>query len=311
MEVLLFNMKKRILKKSLVIAIMLLFIGMGVVPAGNIVENDSRSLKSVDNSEEPEDFMGIGKTCYGYQVHPNPDLLVWFDIDYPGFLHMIGIPISSDKIAGGTWVDGVWWCCEYVPISNSNIWIIDHVTGEMTLVGTSGSSEGLHGLAYDDTTRTMYACGSTNLFTIDMETGAATLVGSFGISGSVMIGIASDGYGNIYGEDLHTDSLYSIDHATGTATLVGPLGLDLNYGQDMAIDKENGICYLSAFTVHAGNEGALYTCNLTTGTTTKIGNLGSEPTQITGFAIPYRLNKGKPCMLEEMEQGIIQKSRMQ
>ena len=285
--------------KIVATGIILLFLVMTVTGTGKIDENDATSLAIApttgDNNNTqfqgiPEDFMGIGKTCYGYQVYPNPDILVWFDIDYPGFLHMIGIPISSDKIAGGTWVDGVWWCCEYVPISNSNIWIIDHVTGEMTLVGASGSSEGLHGLAYDDTTRTMYACGSTNLFTIDMETGAATLVGSFGISGSVMIGIASDGYGNIYGEDLHTDSLHSIDPATGTATLVGPLGLDLNYGQDMAIDKENGICYLSAFTVHAGNEGALYTCNLTTGTTTKIGNLGSEPTQITGFAIPYRLN---------------------
>jgi len=235
-------------------------------------------------------FLNKGKACFGYQAYPNPDLLVWFEIDDSGTLNTIGTPISSDKIAGGTWVDGVWWCCEYTPVSNSKIWIIDHVTGNMTLVGESGSSEGLHGLAYDDTTGTMYACGATNLFTIDMSTGAATLVGPFGISSGLMIGIACNGIGNMYGEDLHTDSFYSIDPASGAATLIGPLGLDLNHGQDMAFDKENGICYLSAFTVHAGNEGALYTCNLTSGATTKIGNFGSVPTQITGFVIPYSLN---------------------
>jgi len=234
-------------------------------------------------------FLGKGKTCFGYQSYPNPDLLVWFETDNPETLITIGTPISSDKIAGGTWVDGVWWCCEYSASSNSNIWTIDHVTGDMTLLGVSG--EGLHGLAYDDITGTMYACGATNLFTIDMATGTAILVGSFGISGSVMIGIASDGYGNMYGEDLHTDSFYSIDPTTGAATLIGPLGLDLNHGQDMAIDKEDGTCYLAAFTVHAGDEGALYICDLTTGSPTKIGNLGTVPTSITGFVIPYSLNE--------------------
>ncbi len=232
----------------------------------------------------------IGKKCYGYQAYPNPDLIVWFDIDNLGTLNTIGTPISSDKISGGTWIDGVWWCCEYTPVSNSNIWIIDHITGNMTLIGASGSSEGLHGLAYDDTTETMYACGATNLFTINMTTGAATIVGPFGISGCLMIGIACDGYGNMYGEDLHTDSIYSIDPKTGSAELIGPLNLDLNHGQDMAIDKEDGTCYLSAFTVHDGDEGAVYTCNLTTGEVTKIGNFGTVPTQITGFVIPYTLN---------------------
>jgi hypothetical protein len=233
-------------------------------------------------------FLNNGKTCFGYQVTPNPDLLVKFDTDTPETLTTVGTPITEDKIAGGTWVHGVWWCCEYSPLDNSKIWTINHLTGTMTLIGQSG--EGLHSLAYDDPTGTMYACGTTHLFTIDMTTGLATVVGPYGITGSVMIGIACDGYGNMYAEDLHTDSLYTINPTSGTATLIGPLGLDLNYGQDMAIDKETGICYLAAYTVHTGNEGALYTCNLTTAIPTKIGIFGTEPTQITGFAIPYQLN---------------------
>ena len=288
------------LKNGLSVGIVLICLISALAPNESINENNmtSRTLTPIKDNYNVLDmniqlpnnnFLGIGKTCFGYQAYPNPDLLVLFEIDNPENLITIGTPISSDKIAGGTWVDGVWWCCEYSAIDNSTIWMINHTTGEMNIVGISG--EGLHGLAYDDTTGTMYACGATDLFTINMETGVATLVGSFGISGSVMIGIACDGYGKMYGEDLHTDSFYSIDPTTGVATLIGPLGIDLNHGQDMAIDKEEGICYLAAFTVHAGNEGALYTCNLNTGTLTKIGNLGTEPTQITGFVIPYSLNE--------------------
>jgi hypothetical protein len=229
-----------------------------------------------------------GKICYGYQVYPNPDLIISFDLDNPETLNIIGNPITSDKIAGGTWVDGEWWCCEYSSIGNSKIWTINHINGDMTLIGESGV--GLNGLAYDDSTNTMYACSSTHLYSIDMQSGYAIMIGSFDISGCVLVGVACDGYGKMYGEDLHTDSLYSINPTTGDTTLIGYFGLDLNYGQDIAFDKETGICYLSAFTVHNGNEGALYTCNITTGSTTKIGKFGSVPTQITGFAIPYNLN---------------------
>jgi hypothetical protein len=280
-------------KKIIVIGLMLLFIVFNV--KGNEIANEYRKASpgfldssvnyyshDVKKQNSIQDFFVNGKTCYAYKV------FIWFDKDNPETLHTIASSISSDKIAGGTWVDGEWWCCEYSAVYNSNIWKIDHISGDMTLIGESGV--GLHGLAYDDTTDTMYACGVADLFTISMATGIATPVGSFGISGSVMIGIACDGYGNMYTEDLHTDSFYSVDPMTGTATLIGPFGLDLNYGQDMAFDKEEGICYLSAFTVHAGNEGALYTCNLSTGAATKIGNFGSVPTQITGFVIPYVLN---------------------
>ena len=226
--------------------------------------------------------------CYGYLAYPNPDRLISFTTDSPETLTIIAPPISPDKIAGGTWINGTWWCCEYSPIDNSMIWIIDHLTGTMTPLGLSGVN--IHSLAYDDITKTIYACGETHLYTINPSTGVASIVGPYGISGSVMIGIASDAYGNMYAEDLHTDSIYEIDSTTGTATLIGPLGLDLNYGQDMAIDKETNICYLSAFTVHTGNEGALYTVNLTTGIPTKIGTFGTVATQVTGFAIPYTLN---------------------
>ena len=295
-----FSLGKSVInKKIIVIGLMLLFLvvnvkvnetvdGYGVVSVGFLDSSFKCHSCDVTKHTVLQDLFLCGKTCYGYRVYPNPDMLIWFDIDNPGTLNTIGPSVSVDKIAGGTWVDGVWWCCEYSAEDNSNIWIIDHGSGAMTLVGASG--EGLHGLAYDDTSGILYACGVTDLFTVDMVTGVASLVGSFGVSGSMMVGIACDGYGNMYAEDLHTDCLYSVNPTTGLATLIGSFGLNLNYGQDMAIDKEDGVCYLSAFTVHAGNEGALYICNLSTGATIKIGIFGSVPTQITGFAIPYVLS---------------------
>ncbi|KYK31694.1 MAG: hypothetical protein AYK22_07820 [Thermoplasmatales archaeon SG8-52-3] len=276
-------MHQRIFHKSLALLfiIILIFSFFGTVISFEYNEKSH-------NQFVIKNIIGQGKTCFGYQAFPNPDLIVSFDIDNPEALNTIGTPITSDKIAGGTWVDGVWWCCEYSSISNSKIWIINHLTGDMTLIGESG--EGLNGLAYDDTTGIMYACSSTHLFSINISTGVATMVGPFDISGCVMVGIACDGYGKMYGEDLHTDSLYLIDPTTADTTLIGPFGLDFNYGQDIAFDKETGVCYLSAFTVDDGNEGALYICNISTAELTKIGNLGLVPTQITGFAIPYNFN---------------------
>lgn len=154
----------------------------------------------------------------------------------------------------------------------------------MTLIG--GGGNGLHGLAYDPTTNVMYGASSSNLFTVDMNTGAQTLVGSFRITEGLMIAIAFDGEGNLYGNELDgtNDKLYSIDPSTAEATLIGPLGININWAQDMAYDIDNGILYLSAYLVYEG--GYLCTCNVTTGACTRVGRFqgGSE---ITGFAIPY------------------------
>ncbi|GAH12842.1 unnamed protein product, partial [marine sediment metagenome] len=48
MEVLLFNMKKRILKKSVVIAIMLLFIGIGIIPATGTIDIKQSTIMNLD-----------------------------------------------------------------------------------------------------------------------------------------------------------------------------------------------------------------------------------------------------------------------
>ena len=245
----------------------------------------TRNNPKLSSSTNMANMMGKGQTCYAFEIYLY-DMSITFETDNPGTLTTIGAMTSTEFMAGGCWADGTWFGCEYSEPLNSNIWTIDETTGAMTLIGASGA--GLNGMAYDDTTDTLFGCSGTHLYTIDKTTGAGTLVGAMGNAGGLMIGMACDNDGNLYGEDIGDDSLYSIDSTTGSATLIGSFGgIDLNYAQDMAYDKNNDILYLSALTIHAGNQGSLYSVDVTTGAATLIGMLDTQLVEVGCFAIPY------------------------
>jgi len=149
-------------------------------------------------------------TCYAYEAIY--DWLVWFNSGTPGILNTIAPSASAEFISGGTWACGTtwngWYGCEYgvSPSYISNIWEITTI-GVMTLLGSAGVP--LNGLAYKDSTDTMYGAGSYDLYTITPG-GGSSWVGSFG-TGRIMIGIAFDNLGTLYGVDILTDSLYSVD----------------------------------------------------------------------------------------------------
>ncbi len=188
--------------------------------------------------------------------------------------------VSSDVIwmAAGEVADDIWYAVNY-DAANGSLYTVDPATGDYTLVGATGYS--LTGLAYDHNSGTMYASGSdgtnSQLYTVDLNTGAATLVGQ--ISTGIIIGIAADADGNMYGINLD-DNLYSIDPNTGAGTVIGPLGVTINYAQDIAFDRDNGVLYGALYT----ETGGLYTIDVTTGTATLINNFVAE---VAGFGIPY------------------------
>jgi len=216
---------------------------------------------------------------------------VYFNPDTPEMIKQIAPTSSTEFISGGTWVAGKWYGCEFA-LGNGQpiIWSIHPVIGTMTEIGNYDPNEtglSFNGLAYDVTTGNMYGSSSTSLYKVNITTGASTLIGSFNIPGGIMIAITFDGEGNLYGIDIITDYLYSIDTSTGLATKRGAgLGIDLNYAQDMAYDIDNDILYLSAYTISPVKEGALYTCDTTTGFATKVGTFQGSA-EITGLAIPY------------------------
>ncbi|MFN2395795.1 MAG: carboxypeptidase regulatory-like domain-containing protein [Bacteroidales bacterium] len=188
--------------------------------------------------------------------------------------------VSTDVIwmAAGEVADDIWYTVSYDP-ANGSLHTVDPATGDYTLVGATGYS--LTGLAYDQNSGTMYASGfdgtNSQLYTVDLNTGAATLVGQ--ISTGIVIGIAADADGNMYGINLD-DNLYTIDANTGTGTVVGPLGVTINYAQDIAFDRDNDVLYGALYTTTGG----LYTIDVTTGAATLINNFVAE---VAGFGIPY------------------------
>jgi hypothetical protein len=106
---------------------------------------------------------------------------------------------------------------------------------------------------------------------------SVTLVGT--ITGEIIIGLASDASGTMYGISLDADNLYRIDTASGFGTVVGPLGININFAQGIAFDRTNNILYGTLYS----SSGGLYTINTTTGAATQVAPFGAE---LDGFAIP-------------------------
>lgn len=303
--------KRKMLGSGLMIMLIaLVFMGF-VMPAGSAEATDGTLISedcadsgpqvsgtAVNNGEPIYSPAVVGSTnnpanlFYAYIAEDSttsgfPDGPCSFPPSSPGTLNLLAPTTSSNFISGATWVADAtgdkWYGCQY---GDGALYTIDHTTGIMTYIGDVSNS--LDGLAYDPLTKQMYGANSSDLFIVDMATGAQTLVGPFNVPGLMMIGIAFDGSGNLYGVDIVTDSLYAIDPSTGAATLIGPLGIGINFAQDMAYDFYKGRLYLSAYGDAFG--GRLYICDTDTGAVTLVGNFQNDA-EITGFAIPYGATK--------------------
>jgi hypothetical protein len=124
----------------------------------------------------------------------------------------------------------------------SSLVTVDQTTGALTLVGAITGYSPVRGLAYDETTGTLYGIGSPlappgpegppadDLFTIDPATAATTPVGSTGrLLGSLEFGPD----GNLYAGEVNAGpgepegaiaNLVLVDPATAATTVVGPTG---------------------------------------------------------------------------------------
>ncbi len=290
-----------------VLFIAALMVLSSVVVVANTVDYEleeptaTRDTKIVKNTEEIvyENIISLasrGVKCYGCNLHNDPDYnLVWFDSETPGTFNDISDLGSDNFLSGGCFVGDTWWVCEYSDTLNSNVYTADKFTGDLTLVGASGV--GLNGLAYDPSTDTLYGCDSTDLHIINQANGDASPIGPFG-TGGLMIGIACDMNGKLYGEDLGTDSLYEINTADGSATLIGALGIDLNYAQDIAYDKVNDVLYSTGYKGSGFGGGAFGTLDLTDGHYTLIGDFPigrlGVPSEVDALAIPYTAENQPP-----------------
>src|SRR4029079_17351783 len=102
------------------------------------------------------------------------------------------------------------------------------------------------GLKFDPTSQLVYMSvitGTTStIWTINLQTGAATQVGTGSIAGLV-IDIAIDRTGIMYGHEILNDQLLRIDKTTGVATVIGPTGATANFAQGMDFDPIDNTLY--------------------------------------------------------------------
>jgi len=275
--------KGNLLSKTLVIGIIILFIGMSIVTStGNIVEDISSNTQVLDLVDNSEDLLLHRKIACAYIADPgssgHPEGPCYFALDDPGNITSLKSTSSDNILTGGTWgTDVKWRGCEY---NSGCLWEIDHETGDMWSIGGGGTS--CYGLAWDLVYTRLYATDGSNLIEYNIETGEQELIGSHGQSGKTMVGLAINKQGVCYAWNVlfsGTSTLFIIDLNSGEADEVGSMGEPLVSAGYGAFDWHTGILYISA-------SGKLMKCNLETGGLTMVGDFegGAE---LTALAIPY------------------------
>lgn len=131
--------------------------------------------------------------------------------------------------------------------------------GIFTPVGSSipGEDETFTGLTIHPITNEAYASTSDGdagrLYSIDLSNGWLTLIYS-DTSIPLLIDIAINPSGVLYGHDLSTDSIYILDPIEGKTTLVGPTGVEANFAQGMDFDNYDGTLYAWIYWQEGANQ---------------------------------------------------------
>ena len=267
-----------LLSKTLVIGIIILFIGMSIVSSTErTVDNNHSNYHPMESNIESKEILSRSDIAYGYISDSGssglPEGPCYFYLDDPGNIYSLAPTESTYFLNRGTWTsEEIWYGCEY---ATGSLWTINPNNGDMTNIGGGGLS--CNGLSCYPASNKLYGVTNgakiTYLIEYDPETGEQEIICL--ISGpSYIKGIAFDGNGTLYVWD---DYLWSMESCV--ATLVGPLGI---YAEDGHFDYDTDILYLSTFFPTS----QLYECDEETGNCILIGNFegGAE---ITCLAIPY------------------------
>ena len=159
--------------------------------------------------------------------------------------------------------------------ADGNLRTVNVETGEFSEIGNVGSpGNGWTGMATNPNSGQIYVHTGTTLYTLDPDAPSVQEVGGFG-GVSLMIGLAIDGEGTMYGYSVQTDALYEINKQTGEATQIGSIGFDANFGQGLTWDTKNGVLLMSAFN-NATFQGEFRSVDPETGSTELIGVLGAD-----------------------------------
>ena len=258
----------------------------GPLPAGSIEASTAPAKPAVAA------VLGTGSVVYSLRAFPdNPPALNSIDLSAPTVSTIIDARAEYASTFAGDFLGddyGTLYALSNVNPADLRLLRIDTVTGDVVDVGQAAATgaETWSGMTWDRTTGDMYAVstdgvGST-LFTIDVTTGATNLIGAIGFP--LVIDVAADIDGILYGVEIATDELVGIDKMTGAGTLIGPTGFDSNFAQGLDFDlSDNTLYWATCFS--GGDCGGLRRIDLGTGASALVGQLGGAIGEYVAFSI--------------------------
>ncbi|MEG1560629.1 MAG: Ig-like domain-containing protein [Clostridia bacterium] len=181
----------------------------------------------------------------------------------------------------------------------------DAVSGE--ILSRTTVSEIAYDMAYDYTTNTMYALFGDierGLATVNLTTGELTHIGVISKT-CIIVTLAADNMGRLYGIALQSGMLYEIDKTTAECLEIGDTTAGaVSYVQSMTYSFETDTLYWAGYTTEPNAGGFLYSVDRNTGAVrtvfdAQIGEIcglmafndGSatppEPTAVTGVSMNH------------------------
>ncbi len=128
------------------------------------------------------------------------------------------------------------------------------------------------------------AGGDNRLFEIDVDTGVGTLVGNVSglAAGGIVIGIAIDSSGLMYGLEIIDDVLVAIDKTDAVGAIIGPVGFNANFAQDMDFDRSTDTLYWASYL--GGGNSNIRIIDTSTGATTLVGPI-QDGAELLSFSV--------------------------
>lgn len=212
-----------------------------------------------------------GSTVYAFDLRGDNDLLT-FDVAAPAD-NVIATLIPYDTFCLD--FDSAATTLYAINEAGAVFGTVDQLTGAFTAIGPTGLTASRTGLRVDPTDETYYvsaldAVAGNQLYKLNPLTGAAAFHTNItGLpAGGIIIDIAIDAAGNMYGNEISTDSMYAIDKNTGAATLIGPTGFATNFAQGMDFDYATGKLHATLYL--GGGAGRFVEISTVTGAATVI-----------------------------------------
>ena len=195
------------------------------------------------------------------------------DVGTDGTFNQIADLGFSTYYFAGTFADNDFNTEYVVDYPAGTLYAVSTADGSAQSIGNTGLGGNVTGIRWDSSTGNAFAMaydsgsGNSCLNSLDLTTGATQQIGC--ASGTLIIDIAIDPSGAMYGVDIISDALVAIDKTTGAAQAIGSIGFNANFAQGMDFDAATGTLYLAGYDGDISS-GGIYTVDLTTGLATKL-----------------------------------------